>query len=126
MSQVDNRRLAKNTMMLYMRTAFSMLISLITSRVTLQVLGIENYGINDAVGATIGMFSVVSGSLSGSISRFITYELGHGDINKLKRIFSTSLNMHTVISETSVIRRRSSFFLMKKSSVLSRLILRIR
>ena len=97
MSQIDNRRIAKNTMMLYARTAFSMLISLITSRVTLQVLGIENYGINDAVGATIGMFSVVSGSLSGSISRFITYELGRGDINKLKSIFSTSLNIQLAI-----------------------------
>lgn len=103
MSQVDNRRLAKNTMMLYMRTAFSMLISLITSRVTLQVLGIENYGINDAVGATIGMFSVVSGSLSGSISRFITYELGHGDINKLKRIFSTSLNIQLAIGAVIIL-----------------------
>lgn len=103
MSQVDNRRIAKNTMMLYARTAFSMLISLITSRVTLQVLGIENYGINDAVGATIGMFSVVSGSLSGSISRFITYELGHGDINKLKRIFSTSLNIQLAIGAVIIL-----------------------
>ena len=83
--------------MLYGRTAFSMLISLITSRVTLQVLGVENYGINDAVGATIGMFSIVSGSLSASIGRFITFELGHGDLNKLKRIFSTSFNIQLVI-----------------------------
>lgn len=103
MSQVDNRRLAKNTVMLYARTAFSMLISLITSRVTLQVLGIENYGINDAVGATIGMFSVVSGSLSGSISRFITYELGHGNTNKLKRIFSTSLNIQLAIGAVIIL-----------------------
>lgn len=97
MPQIDNRRIAKNTMMLYGRTAFSMLISLITSRVTLQVLGVENYGINDAVGATIGMFSVVSGSLSASIGRFITFELGQGDINKLKKIFSTSLNIQLFI-----------------------------
>lgn len=98
MSQVDNRRLAKNTMMLYMRTAFSMLISLITSRVTLQTLGVVNYGVNDAVGGVIGMFSVVSGSLSGSISRFITYELGHGDKEKLNRIFSTAINIQLAIA----------------------------
>ena len=97
MTQVDNRRIAKNTMMLYGRTAFSMLISLLTSRVTLQVLGVENYGINEAVGAAIGMFSVVSGSLSTSIGRFITFELGHGDIDKLKRIFSTSLSIQLII-----------------------------
>ena len=97
MSQVDNQRLAKNTLMLYGRTAFSMLISLITSRVTLQTLGVVNYGISDAVGGVIGMFSVVSGSLSGSISRFITYELGHGDTEKLKRIFSTAINIQLAI-----------------------------
>lgn len=97
MSQVDNRRIAKNTVMLYMRTAFSMLISLITSRVTLQTLGVVNYGVSDAVGGVIGMFSVVSGSLSGSISRFITYELGHGDSEKLKRIFSTAINIQLAI-----------------------------
>ena len=97
MSQVDNRRLAKNTMMLYARTAFSMLISLITSRVTLRTLGVINYGISDAVGGVIGMFSVVSGSLSGSISRFITYELGHGDKEKLNRIFSTAINIQLAI-----------------------------
>lgn len=97
MSQVDNRRIAKNTMALYGRTAFSMLISLITSRVMLQALGVENYGVNDAVAGVIGMFSVVSGSLSGAISRFITYELGHGDEGKLKRIFSTSLNIQIAI-----------------------------
>jgi O-antigen/teichoic acid export membrane protein len=84
-------------MMLYGRTAFSMLISLITSRVTLQMLGVVNYGISDAVGCVVGMFSVVSGSLSGSISRFITYELGHGDTEKLKRIFSTAINIQLAI-----------------------------
>lgn len=97
MSQVDNRRLAKNTVMLYGRTAFSMLISLITSRVTLQTLGVVNYGVSDAVGGFIGMFSVVSGSLSGSISRFITYEIGHGDKEKLNRIFSTAINIQLAI-----------------------------
>lgn len=97
MSQVDNKRIAKNTMMLYGRTAFSMLISLITSRVTLRTLGVVNYGISDAVGGVIGMFSIVSGSLSGSISRFITYELGHGDTDKLNRIFSTALNIQMAI-----------------------------
>lgn len=103
MSQVDNRRIAKNTMTLYGRTAFSMLISLITSRVTLQTLGVVNYGISDAVGGVISMFGVVSGSLSNSISRFITFELGHGDINKLKRIFSTAINIQLAIGLVIVI-----------------------
>ena len=83
--------------MLYGRTLFSMLISLITSRVTLEALGVNNYGINSAVAGVIAMFSVVSGSLSGSISRFITFELGRKDFDKLRRIFSTSINIQLVI-----------------------------
>ena len=93
MSQVDNRRIAKNTLMLYGRTLLVMIISLFTSRITLQALGVDNYGINSAVGGVIAMFSVVSGSLSRSISRFITFELGKDNIEKLKRIFSTSMNI---------------------------------
>lgn len=68
MSQIDNRRIAKNTLMLYGRTLLVMIVSLFTSRVTLQALGVDNYGINSAVGGVIAMFSVVSGSMSSSIS----------------------------------------------------------
>lgn len=97
MSQVNNRRIAKNTLMLYGRTAFALFVSLLTSRVTLQSLGVENFGIQSAVAGVIAMFSVVSGSLSASISRFITFELGHGDKDKLKRIFSTAINIQLAI-----------------------------
>ncbi|MBQ2236458.1 MAG: lipopolysaccharide biosynthesis protein, partial [Muribaculaceae bacterium] len=83
--------------MLYSRTVISLVISLFTSRVTLELLGVDNFGINSAVAGVIAMFSVVSGSLSGAISRFITYELGHGDAAKLKRIFSTALNIQLLI-----------------------------
>ena len=93
MSQIDNTRIAKNTLMLYGRTLLVMIVSLFTSRITLQALGVDNYGINSAVGGVIAMFSVVSGSLSNSISRFITFELGHGNIDKLKRIFCTAINI---------------------------------
>ena len=97
MSHVDNKRIAKNTMMLYGRTLFMLFISLFTSRVTLQALGVNNYGIQSAVGGVMAMFSIVSGSLSKSISRYITFELGHGDKDKLNRIFCTSLNIQLLI-----------------------------
>lgn len=93
MSQINNQKIARNTLMLYGRTAFTLLISLITSRVTLHALGVENYGIISAVGGIIALFEIVTGSLSNSISRFITFELGHGDQNRLSRIFSTSMNI---------------------------------
>jgi Na+-driven multidrug efflux pump len=75
-----------------------MVISLFTSRVVLSALGVENYGINNVVGGVVGMFSVVSGSLSGSISRFITFELGRKDYSKLQSIFSTAVNVQILLS----------------------------
>ena len=75
-----------------------MLISLFTSRIILDVLGVDDYGIYNVVGGTISMFSIFSGSLSGAISRFITFGLGEGDLDKLKRTFVTSVNIQLGIS----------------------------
>lgn len=94
----SNKRIAKNTLLLYVRTIFIMFISLYTSRVVLNALGVENYGIYNVVGGVVAMFSLISGSLSSSISRFITFELGKGNIEKLKVIFSTSINIQVAIS----------------------------
>lgn len=97
-TSANNKRIAKNTLLLYVRTLFTMLVSLYTSRVVLNTLGVSDYGIYNVVGGVVAMFSVVSGSLSSSISRFITYELGHGDFDRLKRIFTTSVNIQIGIS----------------------------
>ena len=97
-SIADNKRIAKNTVLLYIRTIVIMVVSLYTSRVVLAALGVDDYGIFNAVGGVVAMFSVISGSLSTSISRYITFELGHGDYERLKDIFSTSINIQLVIS----------------------------
>ena len=97
-SSVNNKRIAKNTLFLYFRTFFIMLITLYTSRVVLNMLGVEDYGIYNVVGGVVAMFSVISSSLSSAISRFITFELGRGDLGRLKRIFSTSINIQVGIS----------------------------
>ena len=83
----SNKRLAKNTVVLYMRTIVLMLVALYTSRVILDVLGVDDYGIYDVVGGAIAMFGVVSGSIANAISRYITFELGKGDHDKLKQVF---------------------------------------
>lgn len=93
----DNKRIAKNTLLLYCRTFLLMLISLYTSRVVLSTLGVDDYGIYNVVGGFVAMFAVISGALSSSISRFITFELGHGDKSKLNLIFSTSVNIQIFI-----------------------------
>ena len=94
----NNKRIAKNTAMLYIRTLFVMLIAIYTSRVILDALGVEDYGIYQVIGGLVAMFAVMSNALSAAISRFITFELGRGDIEKLKRIFSTSLIIQIGIS----------------------------
>ena len=94
----NNKRIAKNTLLLYFRTLLIMAITLYTSRVILNALGVEDYGIYNVVGGVVAMFSLVSGSLSNAISRFITFELGRGDIKKLNTIFSTSVNIQIGIS----------------------------
>ena len=94
----NNKRIAKNTLMLYVRMLFLMAVNLYTSRVVLQALGVEDYGIYNAVAGFVTMFSLVSASMSGSISRFITFILGQGDIEKLKRVFSTAMIIQIVLA----------------------------
>lgn len=94
----NNKRIAKNTLLLYIRTIFLMIITLYTSRVILEQLGVDDYGIYNVVGGVVAMFSVISSALSSSISRFITFELGKGDIKRLTTIFSTSVNIQLGLS----------------------------
>ena len=94
----NNKRIAKNTIILYVRMLFLMLISLYTSRVILIALGVEDYGIYNVVGGIVAMFTMISGSLAAAISRFITFELGKGDIEKLKTVFSSSVTIQVFLS----------------------------
>lgn len=94
----NNKRIAKNTLMLYFRMLITMSVGLFSSRVLLQALGVVDYGIYNVVGGFVAMFSLISGSLSGAISRFITFELGQGNISNLKRIFATSILVQVGLS----------------------------
>ncbi len=96
-SSSNTTRIAKNTLLLYFRMLLTMGVSLYTSRVILNALGVEDYGIYNVVGGVVAMFGILSGSLSSAISRFITFELGKGDIDKLKRIFCTSVNIQVIL-----------------------------
>ena len=92
-NSADKKRIVKNTILLYGRMLLMMVISLYTSRVILNALGVEDYGIYNVVGGVVTMFTMLSGSLSAAISRFITFELGKGESEKLKRVFATSVNV---------------------------------
>ncbi len=80
-----------------------MLISLYTSRVILNALGVEDYGIYTVVGGVVTMFSMLSGSLSAAISRFITFELGKGNMENLKKVFSSSVTIQAGIAIVIII-----------------------
>lgn len=99
----DNKRIAKNTLVLYVRMAVMMIISFFTARITLNALGVTDYGINNVVGGLVSMFSMISNSLSSSVSRYMTFGLGEGDMDKLKRIFATSVNIHIILAIIVVI-----------------------
>ena len=92
-TSANNKRIAKNTLLLYFRMLFMMAVNLYTSRVVLNALGVEDFGIYNVVGGVVAMFSMLSGSLSAAITRFITYELGTGNKESLKKIFSSSVTI---------------------------------
>lgn len=94
----NTRRIAKNTLMLYVRMLFGMLVSLYTSRVVLQALGVEDYGIYNVVGGVVTMLSFLNASMSGATSRFLTYSMGKGNIRELEEVFSSALIIHIGIA----------------------------
>lgn len=99
----NNKRIAKNTLMLYFRMLVMMVVTFFTSRVILSTLGVEDFGIQNVVGGFVTMFSMLSGSLSTAISRFITFELGKGDLKKLATVFSTGVNIQIGMSLVVVV-----------------------
>jgi len=105
--QQNNKRIAKNTMLLYFRMLLTMVVGLYTSRVILRNLGVENFGIYNAVGGVVSMFAVVSGSLTTAVSRFLTFELGKGDLKKLKEVFCSSVTIQLLLSAVVVVLAES-------------------
>lgn len=99
----NNKRIAKNTALLYIRTFIILLISLYTSRVVLQALGVDDYGIYNVVGGFVAMFSLLSGALSNAISRYITFELGRGDKERLNEVFSTSVTVQFILALITIV-----------------------
>ena len=83
---VNNKRIAKNTLFLYFRMLLTMGVALYTSRVALQVLGVSDYGLYNVVGGVVAMLAFINGSMSSGTSRFIAYELGRNNVEKMNQI----------------------------------------
>ena len=94
----NNRRMLRNTVYLYIPMFFSMIIGLYTSRVVLEVLGVDDYGIYNIVGGFVSMLSILTATITSAAQRFITVALGKGDLENLKRTFSTFNTLYIIVS----------------------------
>lgn len=99
----NNKRLAKNTLLLYARTILILFIGLFTSRVVLNTIGVDNYGIYTVVGGFVSMFSIVSHTLTSTTQRFINFELGKKNSSRTQLVFGASLNIHIALSIVLII-----------------------
>lgn len=94
----NNKRIAKNTMLLYVRTLFSQLLALYTSRKILEIIGVEDFGIYNVVGGVVVMLTFLNGSMGVATQRYLTIELGKNDMLAYNKIFSMACIIHIVMA----------------------------
>ena len=93
-----NKRIAKNTLMLYFRMLLVMGVSLYTTRIILNTLGVVDFGIYNVIGGIVAMFAVLNGTLTAGTQRFLTFELGKNNFHQLKKTFSVALLIHIFLA----------------------------
>lgn len=103
----NNKRIAKNTLLLYMRMMFMMIVSLYTSRLVLQILGVEDYGIYNVVGGVVSFIGFLNGSLNTATQRFLNYEMGRNNIEGMKSIFSMSMICYMGVAVVAMVLAES-------------------
>ena len=115
---IDNRKIAKNPVALYVRTIITMVISFFTARVTLQVLGVDDYGLNNLVGSVVALFSFLNASMGTAVQRFYNIEIGKGNQEKLGKIYGVGLYLHIVVALiTVVIAEIFAIFFLSKMNI---------
>ncbi|WP_128809407.1 MATE family efflux transporter [Bacteroides rodentium] len=94
----NNKRIAKNTLLLYFRMLVQMVVGLYTSRVVLSTLGVENFGIYNVVGGVVTIFAFLNNSMSLSVQRYLSFDMGSKNEKRLKKIFNIAIYTHLVIA----------------------------
>ncbi len=102
-NQHRGARIARNTLMLYVRMMVLMLVGLYTSRVVLEALGETDFGVYSVVGGVVAMFTIISGALNSAVSRFITFEMGKGQCAELNKVYSTAVNIQLILGAVVVL-----------------------
>lgn len=95
--ETKTKRIAKNSLVLYVRLAVLIIVGLYTSRVTLDILGVEDFGIYNLVGGIIVMMNFISNAMALAINRFLSFNIGRGDIKKASEVFSMAVNIHVLL-----------------------------
>ncbi len=103
LSQSNNKRIAKNTLMLYIRQLLTLLVSLYTVRVTLNVLGVQDYGIYNVIGGIVSFFAFLSSTMASATQRFFSFAIGQNDFDKLRKIFSVNSVIYGLIAVISLL-----------------------
>lgn len=103
MASINNKRIAKNTLLLYFRMLFMMTVSLYTSRVVLNTLGVNDYGLYNVVGGIVAMFAFISGSMTSATQRYITFAIGKGNKDEINKVFCIALQIHILIAVVLII-----------------------
>lgn len=98
MTSENNKRIAQNTLMLYIRMLLIMAVSLYTSRIVLNILGVEDFGIYNVVGGFVTMFGFLNSAMASASQRFLAFEIGKDDRTQLRNVFSMSINIHFLIA----------------------------
>lgn len=99
----SNKNIALNTLILYFRMLFLMAVSLYTSRVVLNTLGVEDYGIYNIVGGVVTLFSFLNGTLATATQRFFSFAIGKNDIKELSKLFSITITIHLILASIILI-----------------------
>jgi O-antigen/teichoic acid export membrane protein len=90
----NNKRIAKNTLMLYVRMIFVTLVSLFTTRIILKALGVDDYGLYNVIGGVVALLGMLNSSVTAATQRYLSFDLGKNDIQSLKQDFSACLNIY--------------------------------
>ena len=116
---IDSKRIVKNTGFLYVRMLLIMAVTLYTSRVILEVLGADDYGLYNLVGGIVGMLAFLNGTLATTTSRFLTFDIGIGDYKRLKQTFSTAFFSHLALGLIVVLLMETAglWFILNKAII---------
>ncbi len=115
----NSTRIAKNTIFLYGRMLLGLVVSLFTSRIILQALGVEDYGLNNVVGGVVSLFSIITGVLDSATSRYLTVELGKGNILQMREVYKNAMSLYTILAVVIVILEETiGLYLVNKTLVI--------